>query len=123
MILCLKGFRVLDFTVKNHIAPSTSVKLNTTLNHKVNFQENKKTAVCYTTVEVRAEKSVDFLVSIILESAFTYDEDDKKAVHLSSYKAIYPTLKEIVKTATKSLHMNPLELPDINLPESSIHSN
>lgn len=119
MILCLKGFRVLDFTVKNHIPANTKVKINTTLNHKVNFHECKKTAVCYTTVEVRAEKSVDFLISIILESAFTYDEDDKKAVHISSYKAIYPTLKDIVKAATKSLHMMPLELPDINLPENN----
>ena len=119
MTLFLKGFRVLDFTVKNHIPPSTRLNLTTTLNHKVDFRENKKTAVCYTTVEVRAEKSVDFLISIILESAFTYDEDDKKAVHLSSYKAIYPTLKDIVKAATKALHMNPLELPDVNLPENN----
>lgn len=119
MVLCLKGFRVLDFTVKNHIPANKKVKISTTLNHKVNFQGNIKTAVCYTTVEVRAENSVDFLVSIILESGFSYDEDDKKAVHLATYKAIYPTVKDVVKAATKSLHMMPLELPEIKLPESN----
>ncbi len=121
MVLCLKGFRVLDFNLKNHIQPSTRVKLNTTLNHKVNFHKDRVTALCHTTVEVRAEKSVDFLLSIVLESIFTFDEDDKKAVHVSTYKAIYPTVKDIVKAATKSLHMTVLDLPDIELPEEEIH--
>lgn len=122
MILCLKGYKILDLNVKNRVQGQVSLKLNTCVNHKVNFNEAKKICVCVTTAEVRAENCVDFFVSVVLESMFTYDEPDKKAVHSASFKAIFPTVRETVENVTKTIGMRPLTLPDVKMPEDGIHT-
>jgi len=113
----LLDYKILKLVYENNITKDEDIKINTTTNSNVNYNEAEKKCICTYSVKMVADSKNDPLkVEVVIAGIFDFDvEEDKRKIHIEVSKKLFPYLQ-----STTSSLMALVGIPNFILPENEI---
>lgn len=120
----LVGYQVGKYSFENRLESGVKIALATKYSYNVKFAGGANHCKGVLTCIVNDKDNPEgFRIELEISGVFTYKPgSEKAAVHIDSFKALFPYAKAYVAMVTSAGGMPPVSLPEIELEGQNIYS-
>ena len=119
----LDAYRIAKLQFCNEVIDTDkeNLEINSMIKTSVNYDEDNKKCLCSYLLEMRPkETDVDFKIEVKVVGSFSYDGDDKKAIHVEAAKKLYPFLQSSTSSLMAIIGIPNFILPDFDISEDDV---
>lgn len=118
----LKGYSAAEFSFANKLPNGTQIKLGNKYQYNVKYAQNN---TCIGEMNIKVfdqEHEEQFFISLLLRGVFTFTPGaEKEAVHVETYKALFPYARAFITTFTANAGIPPIIIPEADIESQSIY--
>lgn len=120
--ITFKAFKASEIEFVNKHENGTRIEFENKYSYNVKYSPNN-TCVGEFTVEVNDKANKDkFHIKAVVLGIFTYNPEAKKeAIHVESYKELFPYVRSMISSLTVNAGIPPVILPNFDIESQSIY--
>ena len=122
IVVDLRGYRVLELSVKNQSAERGSVQLKHTFSYNVSLNEGEHKGLGFLNFVMKNEQTEGGLsLKVSLVADITYSpEDDRKHIHKESFRQVFPYLRMTVTNLCSCAGIQGVMIPNLRIEDDQI---
>ncbi len=118
----LRGYRVLELSVKNQSAERGSVQLKHTFSYNVTLNATEHKGLGFLNFVMKNEQTeggLSLAVSLVADISYS-PEDDRIHIHKESFRQLFPFLRMIVNNLCSCAGISGVMIPNLRIEDDQI---
>lgn len=120
--LKLKAYKIEELQLVNKVKTTSKIELKNSYGYNVRYTNQNICEGKFTVTIVDKENPETFSIKLILGGIFAFDPElEREAIHVRTYKELFPYARAIITTVTANAGIQPIMIPDMDIENREIY--